>query len=84
VRILITINKKRPRAAIDRARRNADMFQTFPFKTPSIHFGLGAVSLLGKEVQKLGGKKVMVITGPSVKKAGMLDSVMASLEGSGH
>jgi alcohol dehydrogenase class IV len=44
------------------------MFQTFPFKTPSIHFGVGTVSLLGKEVTKLGGRKVMVITGPSVQK----------------
>jgi alcohol dehydrogenase class IV len=58
------------------------MFQSFPFKTPFIHFGLGTVSLLGKEVKKLGGQKVMVITGPSVKKAGMLDRVMASLKDS--
>jgi len=29
------------------------MFQQFPFKTPSIRFGHGAISMLGMEARKL-------------------------------
>lgn len=56
------------------------MFQEFPFKTPSLHFGHGAISMLGKEARKLEGQRIFLITGPSVKKAGILDKALASLK----
>jgi len=56
------------------------MFQQFPFKTPSIHFGHGAISMLGNEARKLEGQRILLITGPSIRKAGILDKALASLK----
>jgi alcohol dehydrogenase len=56
------------------------MFQQFPFKTPSILFGHGAISMLGKEARKLEGQRILLITGPSIRKAGILDRALDSLK----
>jgi len=56
------------------------MFQEFPFKTPSIHFGFGSIAKLGQEVKKLGAQKVLVISGPSVQEAGILDKATERLK----
>ena len=56
------------------------MFQVFPFKTPSIHFGLGGIAQLGAEAKKLGAKRVLLITGPTVQKAGVLEKALDSLK----
>ncbi len=56
------------------------MFQSFPFRTPSIQFGPGTISLLGAEARKLGGKRILIITGPSVRKIGILEKAFASLK----
>lgn len=58
------------------------MYQIFTFKTPSIHFGNGTISLLGEEVKRLGAERILIVTGPSVKEVGILDKALTTLEGS--
>lgn len=55
------------------------MFQTFPFNTPLIHFGLDTINLLGQEVEKLGAKRALLITGPTISKSTVLEKAKASL-----
>jgi alcohol dehydrogenase len=57
------------------------MFQVFTFKTPLIHFGNGTISLLGEEVKRLCAKRVLIITGPSIKEAGILEKALTAVEG---
>jgi alcohol dehydrogenase len=56
------------------------MFQTFPFNTPLIHFGIDTIQQLGQEVHKLGAKRALLITGPTIAKSTVLDKAKASLE----
>jgi alcohol dehydrogenase class IV len=56
------------------------MFQTFPFNTPLIHFGLDTIKQLGREVEKLGAKRALLITGPTIAKSDVLNKAKASLE----
>ncbi|MBN1103447.1 MAG: iron-containing alcohol dehydrogenase [Deltaproteobacteria bacterium] len=56
------------------------MFQTFPFSTPLIHFGLDTIHLLGQEVVRLGAKRSLLITGPTISESSILEKAKASLE----
>ena len=53
------------------------MFETIPFRTPSTFFGMDSINQIGVEAKKLGAGKVLIVTGPSVKKAGILDKVLS-------
>ena len=55
------------------------MWQEIPFVTPDIIFGMNAVRHVAEKVKMLGGKRVFVVTGPSVKASGALDKVLESL-----
>lgn len=48
-----------------------------------IHFGLGAVQNVGQALKERGAAKVLVVTDPGVRKAGLVDPVTASLEAVG-
>jgi alcohol dehydrogenase len=45
-----------------------------------IVFGVGSLESLGDEIRRLGGSKVMVVTDPGLKNAGVVDQVAAVLE----
>jgi alcohol dehydrogenase len=55
------------------------MYQTFEFKTPSVLFGTDTVLRIGAEARRLRGHRVLVVTGPRVKAAGILDKALAGL-----
>jgi len=59
------------------------MWQEISFSTPDIVFGMDAVRYAGTKAKGLGGKRVLVITGPSVKSSGALDKVLDSIKGAG-
>lgn len=56
------------------------MFQNILFQTPSIIFGIDVLNQLGKEAIKLGAGRALLVTGPRVKKAGLLDRAASILE----
>ncbi|MDB4444025.1 iron-containing alcohol dehydrogenase [bacterium] len=56
------------------------MFETIQFRTPASFFGMDMITKIGPEAKKLGAGKVLIVTGPSVKKAGILDKAMSFLE----
>jgi alcohol dehydrogenase class IV len=56
------------------------MFETIPFRTPSTFFGMDAINGIGVEAKKLGAGKVLIVTGPSVQKSGILDKALSFLE----
>ncbi len=45
-----------------------------------IVFGAGAVQSIGKEIKRLGGSKILVVTDPGIKAAGLVDKMAAALE----
>ena len=45
-----------------------------------IVFGPGSVEALGEEIRRLGGGRVLVVTDPGLKKAGVVDQVTSVLE----
>jgi alcohol dehydrogenase class IV len=55
------------------------MFQNIMFQTPSIIFGIDVLNQLGKEAAKLGAGRALLVTGPRVKKAGLLDRAASIL-----
>ncbi|HUL31816.1 MAG TPA: iron-containing alcohol dehydrogenase [Thermodesulfobacteriota bacterium] len=57
------------------------MYQLIQFKTPSIVFGMDTISQIGQEAKKLGAGRVLVVTGPRVKAAGILDKALSFLKG---
>ena len=59
------------------------MYQAINFVTPNINFGMGAIELVGQEAVRLGAKKVLLVTGPNVKKSGATDLVLDSLKKAG-
>lgn len=59
------------------------MFQNILFQTPTIIFGNNAINQIGQEAKKLGAKRVLLISGPQVKKAGALDKVLGLLQAEG-
>jgi alcohol dehydrogenase len=56
------------------------MFQTIEFNTPAVVFGMDAIQRIGKEAKRLGGHRVLIVTGPRVKAAGLLDKAVSSLK----
>ncbi len=56
------------------------MFQTIPFATPSIIFGMDTISQIGQQAKKLGAGRVLLVTGPNVKEAGILDKTLGFLK----
>ena len=56
------------------------MFQTIQFTTPSILFGMDTIRQLGQQAKKLGAGRVLLVTGPNVKEAGVLDKALSFLK----
>lgn len=59
------------------------MWQDIGFSTPDIVFGMDAVRRTGEKVKSLGGKRVFIVTRPSVKSSGALDKVLESIKAEG-
>jgi alcohol dehydrogenase len=59
------------------------MFQNIVFQTPTIIFGNDSINQIGQQAKKLGAGRVLLISGPQVKKAGILDNVKSLLEAAG-
>jgi alcohol dehydrogenase len=59
------------------------MFETIQFRTPATFFGMDVLNQVGKEAVKLGAGKVLVVTGPTIKKAGILDKTLFFLKEEG-
>jgi len=56
------------------------MFQNIVFQTPTIIFGIDTISQIGQQAKNLGAGRILLITGPQVKKAGVLDKVLSFLK----
>jgi alcohol dehydrogenase len=56
------------------------MFQVIPFATPSIIFGMDTIRQLGQQARKLGAGRVLLVTGPNVKEAGILEKAFGFLK----
>ncbi len=59
------------------------MFQNIVFQTPTIIFGIDTVKQIGEQAKKLGAGRVLLITGPRVQKAGLLDKAVSFLKAEG-
>jgi len=57
------------------------MWQTIPFRTPKVIFGMDSVQQAGDEAKALNTKKALLVSGPSVKTSGALEAVEKSLKG---
>jgi alcohol dehydrogenase len=55
------------------------MWQRFTVNTPQIRFGVDSVNSLGSQLQRLGASRVLVISGPFVKKTEAWQRVQAAL-----
>jgi len=55
-------------------------FELRKFVAPELLFGVGALKTVGRYVNNLGARKVLVVTDPGVMAAGWTDKVLASLE----
>jgi len=56
------------------------MYQVIPFVTPSIMFGMDTINQIGQQAKKLGAGRVLLVTGPNVKEAGILDKTLGFLK----
>jgi alcohol dehydrogenase class IV len=56
------------------------MYQLIQFKTPSIIFGMDTLSQIGQEAKKLGAGRVLLVTGPRIKEAGLVEKAVSFLE----
>ncbi|MGQ9696245.1 MAG: iron-containing alcohol dehydrogenase [Thermodesulfobacteriota bacterium] len=56
------------------------MFQLIQFATPSIIFGIDTIQQLGQQAKKLGAGRVLLVSGPNVKAAGILDKALEILK----
>ncbi|GHS86314.1 alcohol dehydrogenase [Synergistales bacterium] len=59
------------------------MWQTIPFRTPKVVFGMDSARQTGAEAKGLGAQKALLVTGPSVKSSGALDAIEKSLQEAG-
>ena len=59
------------------------MFQNIVFQTPTIIFGIDAVKQIGEQARKLGAGRALLISGPRVQKAGLLDKAAFFLKAEG-
>ena len=57
------------------------MYQLIQFKTPSIIFGMDTLSQIGQEAKKLGAGRVLLVTGPRIKEAGLVEKAVSFLKG---
>ena len=57
------------------------MYQLIQFKTPSIIFGMDTINQIGQEAKKLGAGRVLLVTGPRIKEAGVLEKAVSFLKG---
>lgn len=57
------------------------MYQLIQFRTPNILFGMDTISQIGQEAKKLGAGRVLLVTGPRVKAAGILEKAVSFLKG---
>ena len=55
------------------------MFQEIQFRAPVAIFGMDTIGQVGQEAKKLGAGRVLVVTGPRVKDAGILDKTLSFL-----
>jgi alcohol dehydrogenase len=55
------------------------VFNFLPIPT-DVHFGAGSIRSLPDHVNKIGGRKVFLVTDPGVRAAGLADRVIAALE----
>jgi len=57
---------------------------TYRFQVPTeITFGLDAVKHIGEKAKKLGGKTVLIVTGETIERIGLIDKVKNSLDKKG-
>ncbi|MPM13952.1 Long-chain-alcohol dehydrogenase 1 [bioreactor metagenome] len=59
------------------------MWEDIKFVTPDVVFGMDTVRCVGDKIKALNGKRVLIITGPSVKSSGALDKVLESVKNAG-
>ncbi len=59
------------------------MFQNIVFQTPTIIFGIDAIRQLGEQAKKLGAGRALLISGPRVRKARLLDKAASILKAEG-
>ena len=59
------------------------MFQNIVFQTPTIIFGIDAVKQIGEQAKRLGAGRALLISGPRVQKAGLLDKTVSFLKAEG-
>lgn len=59
------------------------MFQNIVFQTPTIIFGIDAIKQIGEQAKKLGAGRALLISGPRVQKAGLLDKAASFLKAEG-
>lgn len=59
------------------------MFQNIVFQTPAVIFGIDALKQIGQQAAKLGAGSVLLITGPQVKEAGLLEKTESFLKTEG-
>lgn len=55
-------------------------FQNILFQTPTIIFGIDSLKQIGEQAKKLGAGRALLVSGPRVQKAGLLDKTKAFLE----
>ena len=56
------------------------MYQEIQFRTPAAIFGMDTIDQVGPEAKKLGAGRTLLVTGPRVKKAGILEKALSSLK----
>jgi alcohol dehydrogenase class IV len=66
------------RDQISKGERN--MFSTIQFSTPSIIFGMDTLDQIGQQAKKLGAGRALLVTGPHVQEAGILDKALSYLK----
>ena len=59
------------------------MFQNIVFQTPTIIFGIDAIKQIGEQTKKLGAGRALLISGPRVQKAGLLEKAASFLKAEG-
>jgi len=70
--------------AIERNAMEHERFETaFTMDTSSIKFGVGATAEIGYEMNRLGARRVMVVTDPKMAQTEPVSVVMASLKEAG-
>lgn len=55
------------------------MFQMIQFKTPSLFFGIDTISQIGQQAKSLGANRALVVTGPRIQEAGIVEKAVSFL-----